>query len=87
MIDGLWRIAFKSTVDSGGGLIVVTGEKVYGGDPGFTYVGRLKSTDGAHLAGEVRVQQYDTAVPSVIPGVSDTHRPAPPTLPLSGSQD
>lgn len=78
-MNGLWRIDFRSNVDLGGGLIVIRGGQIAGGDHGFSYIGEISKTDGENVEASVRVQQYENSVPSIIPGVVDY------TLDLAGS--
>lgn len=69
MLNGLWTIKFRAVDDIGGGVVVINNGRVLGGDTGFTYIGNLV-LEGESVRGSLRVHQFDTRLPSIIPGQS-----------------
>ena len=64
MIDGLWSVQFQGPQGHGGGAVVLTGGKVYGGDSGFTYAGSYELNGDAFKA-KVTVKNFDPSFSSV----------------------
>lgn len=58
MIEGLWSVQFQGPQGNGGGVVVLTGSKVFGGDSGFTYAGTYELSGDAFKA-KVSVKNFD----------------------------
>jgi len=57
-IEGLWTIHFRSTLsDFGAGVLVLTNNKILGGDAGYWYSGDY-SLDNETLTGKVLVARF-----------------------------
>jgi hypothetical protein len=65
MIDGFWTVHFEAGGNRGAGVVVLMNGKVFGGDSGFTYIGSYSVT-GDTMAGEVKAQNFEPTVPSVL---------------------
>jgi hypothetical protein len=68
MLDGLWILQIQTPQFTTGGVCVLIGGKIFGGDNGFTWVGSYAG-DGRLVKGRVNVRNFDSAVKSVL-GVS-----------------
>jgi len=44
LVDGIYSVHFETPVGQGDGIVVVTGEKLRGGDASFVYYGLLEQT-------------------------------------------
>lgn len=67
---GLWSLRFSS--DMGihrGGIVVIEGGKILGGDSGFTYVGHLR-TQQQRMVATLRVTKYVLGAPPIF-GMDD----------------
>lgn len=65
MNDGLWIVEFTSSVGlSGTGILVISGERLLGGDIGYYYSGQCK-VEGEKLQGSVNVIRFDQNTLSV----------------------
>jgi hypothetical protein len=78
MIEGFWILQFEGLQASGGGVVFLVKERIYGGDSGFVYTGTYQS-DGNTITGRVKVHNFLPAVPSVF-GISGDYE-----LSLSGN--
>jgi T3SS negative regulator,GrlR len=50
LADGIYRVQFETLVGSGTGIVVVSRDKIRGGDPAFAYFGTLQRTDNGFVA-------------------------------------
>jgi hypothetical protein len=65
MIDGLWIVQFHGPQGVGGGVVVLVGNQVLGGDSAFSYDGTFEFKDDIFKA-KVFVKNFDAAVPNVL---------------------
>lgn len=79
MIDGLWTVAFQSNDDMGGGVVVISNDRVLGGDSSFTYIGEIQSNNDGNVTLTIAAKRFNSFLPPVIPGMTDY------ALRLSGS--
>ena len=64
-MDGLWVVEFWSSLGLfGRGVMVLSGQRILGGDVGYYYVGRCTFDDGK-INGEVDVIRFDPNTISV----------------------
>jgi hypothetical protein len=68
MVEGLWTVQFHGPQGTGGGVVVLVGTRVLGGDSGFAYEGTFEFKDNT-LKARVVVKNFDASVPNVL-GVS-----------------
>ena len=57
LADGIYRVQFETLVGSGAGIVVVTGDKIRGGDDAFAYFGTLQRTDNGFIA-EIETKRH-----------------------------
>jgi hypothetical protein len=69
MLEGLWTIQYHGPQGIGGGVIVLDGSHIRGGDNGYTYVGTYH-VENDILKASVLVSNFDSSIPNVlgIPG-------------------
>jgi len=65
MVEGFWIVQFAGMEGKGGGVVVITNGKVFGGDSGFTYLGTYEEAEGMVKA-NVLVQNFDPLVGNVL---------------------
>ena len=70
MIEGFWIVQYEGMQGSGGGVVIFTKGKIFGGDTGYTYTGSYQ-TQGDALKAHVVVRNFLPAVPSVLGVVGD----------------
>ncbi|MEQ8404124.1 MAG: GrlR family regulatory protein [Oceanicaulis sp.] len=70
MDAGLYLARFRTPLDDASGIIVVTGDRVHGGDSGMYYTGQITGEDNA-IKVRLRVRQHDDSRPSVFGEVDD----------------
>lgn len=59
MIDGLWVIEFSSSLNlSGTGVLVLSKNRLYGGDAGYYYSGKYKITNRT-ITGKITAIRFD----------------------------
>ncbi len=63
--EGFWIVQFAGMEGKGGGVVVLTKGKVFGGDSGFTYLGTYEETEGK-LKANVLVQNFDPLIGNVL---------------------
>lgn len=65
MVDGLWTVEFISTLNYyGTGILVLSNNRLLGGDQGYYYNGDYQLTDGV-ISGNIDVVQYNRDIISV----------------------
>jgi len=65
MMDGLWVVEFSSSLGLfGGGVMIVIGDRILGGDVGYYYSGRY-TQDKQSITGEIDVIRFDQNTISV----------------------
>jgi hypothetical protein len=64
MKSGFYITTFRTPLDDAGGVIVVEGDDVYGGDSAMYYVGRIVSQDDP-VEVSLKVRQHDKTRMSV----------------------
>jgi hypothetical protein len=64
MVEGFWIVQFAGMEGKGGGVVVLTNGKVFGGDSAFTYVGNYRET-GVKVTATIRVHNFEPAIGSV----------------------
>ena len=65
MLDGLWTVEFGSSLGLfGAGVVVITGSRLLGGDPGYYYDGEF-TLDNGNFTGILTVTQYNENIVSV----------------------
>jgi len=57
LADGIYSVLFETPVGKGSGVVVVTGEKLRGGDATFAYFGTLKPTANGFSA-EIETRRH-----------------------------
>ncbi len=74
MVDGLWILQIQRPEFTSGGVVVLIGGKVFGGDNGFTWVGTYEESDRL-LKARVAVHNFDPSIESVlgVPGDYELH--------------
>ena len=68
MVEGFWIVQFEAVQGGGGGVLVLTKGRIFGGDSGYLYLGEYQA-DQKYLKGRVKVQQFLAGVPNVL-GIS-----------------
>ena len=66
MDAGLYLARFRTPLDDASGIIVVTGDRVQGGDSGMYYTGEITGEDN-----NINVRQHDATRQSVFGDVDD----------------
>lgn len=66
MIDGFWIVTFAGMEGKGGGVVVMTKGKIYGGDSAFTYLGTYVDDGNGKVRADVLVQNFDPLVGNVM---------------------
>jgi hypothetical protein len=65
-IEALWTVRFASNLgSSGGGVIIFETDRLFGGDPDYTYVGKYDSSDGKHISADLEITNYSGNLNSV----------------------
>jgi hypothetical protein len=64
LAGGLYRVEFETLAGSGTGIVVVSGDKIRGGDAAFAYFGFLKPKDNGFLA-EIETRRHSPGRASV----------------------
>jgi hypothetical protein len=64
LAEGIYTVQFETLVGSGKGIVVVSGDKVRGGDEAFAYFGSLTRTDNGFTA-EIETKRHSPGRPSV----------------------
>ncbi len=69
MVEGFWIVQYQGVQGGGGGVLVLTKSKIFGGDSGYLYMGSYQA-DQKTIKGRVKVQQFLPGVPNAlgIPG-------------------
>jgi hypothetical protein len=62
--DGLYIAKFRTPLDGSGGVVVVQGSAVYGGDSGMYYTGEI-TENGNKIEVKMQVRQHDETRMSV----------------------
>jgi len=70
MVEGFWIVQYEGMAGNGGGVVVFTKGKVFGGDTGYTYIGSYQ-TQGDSIKARVMVRNFLPDVPSVLGTVGD----------------
>ena len=70
MEAGLYISKFRTPLDEAGGVIMVQGDQVTGGDSAMFYTGQITGEDG-HIEVSLRVRQHDETRMSVFGDYSD----------------
>ena len=70
MESGLYLSKFRTPLDDAGGVIMIQGDDVYGGDSAMYYMGRIKA-ENDHIEVSLRVRQHDNTRMSVFGEYSD----------------
>ena len=65
MVDGFWVVQFEGMKGNGGGVVIFTKGKVFGGDDGYVYTGSYV-TEGNSVKARVKVENFLPNVPSVL---------------------
>jgi len=65
MVEGFWIVQYEGMQGSGGGVVMFTKGKVFGGDTGYTYLGSYESRGNA-LKARVMVRNFIAGIPSVV---------------------
>lgn len=58
MVDGLWTIEFGSSIGIGSGVVVLTDNRLLGGDAGYYYSGQY-TVDDHHIDGKAEIVRFD----------------------------
>ena len=58
MVDGLWTIEFISSMGVGTGVMVLTENRLLGGDAGYYYSGEYTVADH-HIRGKAEIVRFD----------------------------
>ena len=64
MVEGFWTLKIESGQYTSGGVAVLVGGKIFGGDNGFTWVGAYTGNDRL-VKGRVWVRNFDPAIQSL----------------------
>jgi len=70
MVEGFWIVQYEGMQGNGGGVVVFTKGKVFGGDTGYYYLGSYESK-GNGLKAQIAVRNFIASVPSVVGIVGD----------------
>ena len=62
-VDGFWLLRFDGPQVTGTGVAMMKGNKVYGGETGFYYIGNYE-VDGKVFKARIAVHNFDPAIPS-----------------------
>ncbi len=58
MINGtFWTVEFKSSVDTGAGVVAFNGNRIYGGDNQYYYLGTYE-VQGENLNADIKVSRH-----------------------------
>ena len=91
MIDGIYATRFTSNgQDIGGGIVVIDGNSVHGGDGDYLYKGHYRLQDHRCLQATIRVQNYTGRLNALVGALSSfeltlTGRADSQTMSFSGS--
>jgi T3SS negative regulator,GrlR len=66
-IEALWTVTFASNLGaSGGGVVIFETDRLFGGDPDYTYVGKYDvSADGKQISADLEISNYSGRLSSV----------------------
>lgn len=78
MLDGLYAMKFRTPLGTGAGVVVKHGDKLFGGDSGFAWVGEI-ADDAGTLTATAKVTRHDAGMASLFGALNDFR------LNLSGS--
>lgn len=67
-LDGFYKVDFSAALPGVGGIVVVEGESVRGGDNQFLYSGKLVRPENGGLTATIEVQAYAPGAQSVFAG-------------------
>jgi len=70
MVEGFWIVQYEGMKGNGGGVAMFIKGHVFGGDTGYTYIGRYKA-HGNEVKATVAVSNFLPDVPSVLGVVGD----------------
>ena len=65
MVDGFWIVQYEGMQGNGGGVVMFTKGRVFGGDTGYTYLGTY-TTKGHSVRARVSVRNFIAGIPSVV---------------------
>ena len=65
MVDGFWIIQYEGMQGNGGGVVLFTKGKVFGGDTGYYYLGSYESR-GNSVTARIAVRNFIPSIPSVV---------------------
>ena len=65
MVEGFWIVQFAGMEGKGGGVVVLTKGRVFGGDGAYTYLGTYEEIEGK-LKANVLVQNFDPLIGNVL---------------------
>lgn len=64
-VEGFWIVQFAGMEGKGGGVVVLTNGRVFGGDSAYTYLGTYGEASG-RLKAQVKVQNFDPQIGNVL---------------------
>ena len=79
LAEGIYKVQFETLVGSGSGIVVVSGDKIRGGDEAFAYFGTLKSSENGFIA-DIETKRHS-------PGRSSVFNMEPVHIQLTGLPD
>jgi len=65
MVEGFWIVQYEGMQGNGGGVVVLTKGKVFGGDTGYYYLGSYESRANS-VTVRVAVKNFIASIPSVV---------------------
>jgi hypothetical protein len=65
MVEGFWIVQFEGVQGGGGGVVLLSKNKVLGGDSGYIYTGSYDLSGNA-LKAKVKVEQFLSGIPNVL---------------------
>ncbi len=62
--DGIYSVHFQTPADDGDGVVVITGERLRGGDASFAYFGTVTQT-GNGFSAKLETKRHSAGRPSI----------------------
>lgn len=63
-MNGFWTAKFNTPIGTGFGVAFFSDAEVFGGDSGYTYIGKYERS-GDNIVANLRIAPYGAGVPSV----------------------
>jgi len=64
LAEGIYKVQFETLMGAGSGIVVVSGDRIRGGDDAFAYFGKLKPTENGFTA-DIETKRHSPGRPTV----------------------